>query len=659
MNTRVPRLISIMLSIILFSSFIPIRANASSIETCETYDAANDILAVKCNMNFIQLSSELNDTSKISYLGNGEWLLNTTIVTDIYTTFSINSENENVKWIKITNNHGIIIGGRGEINRIKITSWDTTGNTTVGQNRNRTIPRGYISFRSSYGGFVNNSDIGYLGYKTILFTKGISGVSFDDSHDIILFNNKFHDNYFAFYSKKSYNITIDNNEYYDNILYAIDPHSGSYGIKIINNSVHDNYKFGIIISLKCSNFTIENNTIHDNNKGNTISYGIFFSRISDANVARNNTIYNESVGIIVSQSSNNDIYNNRISNTTRGLYVRSGAEAMSTDNFIHDNVITDTGLNIDIVNARGNIYKNNTNSFYGIMKTEFDNYKYTPSYFYKKVTCSIISGEKCVSTNVTKQEIEKVVQGVTNGNYVKPSQIKNSTVIITFDDGSKTVYDNAFPTLKKNNQRAVAYVVASRPGKSSNNYMNWSDLTKLYNLGWDISSHTVNHVDLTTLSDLRLIYELKESRNILMSHGFTRSDKFIAYPFGSYNEKVVKAVKENGYAMGRTIERQNISSKENYLYTTKVFELHNDTSIAATKNAINETIRYNGNLILVYHMIVPDEYMTQTTQVKKSDFKIISDYIASRNDDISVITMSEYYDSIVQKQDNKTLGNKI
>ena len=90
----------------------------------------------------------------------------------------------------------------------------------------------------------------------------------------------FHDIYFAFYSSGSNNITIDNNEYYHNLLYAIDPHTDSYDFKITNNHVHHNYKFGIIFSLICSGFLVENNTIHDNNEGKTdLSYGIFFSRM--------------------------------------------------------------------------------------------------------------------------------------------------------------------------------------------------------------------------------------------------------------------------------------------------------------------------------------------------------------------------------------------
>ncbi|MFL6502488.1 MAG: hypothetical protein ACJ70W_03010 [Nitrososphaera sp.] len=44
---------------------------------------------------------------------------------------------------------------------------------------------------------------------------------------------------------------IDGNEYYNNIKYALDPHSGTHDVTITNNWVHDN-PLGIIVQIKYS-----------------------------------------------------------------------------------------------------------------------------------------------------------------------------------------------------------------------------------------------------------------------------------------------------------------------------------------------------------------------------------------------------------------------
>ncbi|MPZ08561.1 MAG: hypothetical protein GEU26_19495, partial [Nitrososphaeraceae archaeon] len=78
---------------------------------------------------------------------------------------------------------------------------------------------------------------------------------------------------------------------------------------IRNNTVNDNGSIGIICSLDCYNISIENNKVYNNTK-----MGIMFSRNMFDSVARNNIVSDEEQGIVISESHNNEIYNNTISN---------------------------------------------------------------------------------------------------------------------------------------------------------------------------------------------------------------------------------------------------------------------------------------------------------------------------------------------------------
>ena len=99
-----------------------------------------------------------------------------------------------------------------------------------------------------------------------------------------------------------------------------------------NNTVYDNNGSGIICSLNCYNILIENNKVHDNAEN-----GIDFSRNMTKSIARNNIIYNEPTGIFVSQSHNNQIFNNTISSGI-GIEVGSG----SSNNKIVGNSISNS-----------------------------------------------------------------------------------------------------------------------------------------------------------------------------------------------------------------------------------------------------------------------------------------------------------------------------
>ncbi len=102
---------------------------------------------------------------------------------------------------------------------------------------------------------------------------------------------------------------------------------GGPGSIIKNNDIHNLY-FGFY-SNGVGNITIENNAIHNNGH-----YGLDPHTGTDS-VARNNIVTHEEKGIVISESHNNSIYNNHISDSSRGIDL----DKESFGNTIHHNVI--------------------------------------------------------------------------------------------------------------------------------------------------------------------------------------------------------------------------------------------------------------------------------------------------------------------------------
>jgi parallel beta-helix repeat protein len=333
---------------------------------CIDYESSENTIAINCNASFLDVVQTIDDPETLENLGNGEYILNANLEVADDVTFEMTSNEDGLQYLKITGENGIIVHGRIEISGIIITSWDTETDSPVSQTETGSVPRAFINLRESEGGFVHDSEIAYLGYQEFgrrgfdLFGGG------GPSHDMEIRGSKFHHMWFAFYSRGAYNITVDGNEYYNNIKYALDPHSGTHDMNITNNWLHHN-PIGAICSDRCSNILIEGNRAEHNTKA-----GIFFSRNMHDSIARNNYIYNTTTGIIVSESPNNQIYSNTIEGATRaGIRLSNPPEpddGFTEGNHVYNNTISNSEDGIREIRSDGNILEDN--KFFNIESDE-------------------------------------------------------------------------------------------------------------------------------------------------------------------------------------------------------------------------------------------------------------------------------------------------
>jgi parallel beta-helix repeat protein len=321
-------------------------------DACIDYDQTENTINVNCNTSFLNVVQTINDPRLLENLGNGEYLLNSSLQVADGVTFEMTTNgSDNLQYLKIAGENGIIVYGRILINGVKITSWNVSSNNVIPQDMNGTIRRGYVQFAGSEGSQIINSEFGYLGDVE----PGRRGFDLivnggEPSHDMVIRGSKFHDMWFAFYSNRAYNIVVDGNEYYNNIKYALDPHTITHDMNITNNWLHHN-PIGAICSDRCYNILIEGNLVEHNT-----DYGIFFSRNMHDSIARNNLIYNASTGIMISESPNNQIYDN--------IIAAASSEAIR----LFNPLLPDDGV------TEGNLVYNNTiiSSQNGIVATRSD-----------------------------------------------------------------------------------------------------------------------------------------------------------------------------------------------------------------------------------------------------------------------------------------------
>jgi parallel beta-helix repeat protein len=224
-----------------------------------------------------------------------------------------------------------------------------------------------VQFAASEGSQIINSEFGYLG-DVEPGRRGFDLFGEGPSHNMVIRGSKFHDMWFAFYSNGAYNITVDGNEYYNNIKYALDPHTITHDMIITNNWLHDN-PIGVICSDRCYNILIEGNLVED-----TTDIGIFFSRNMTDSIARNNHVINARTGILVSESPNNQIYNNTVEGgTEQGIRLLNpdiADDGVTEGNIVYNNVISSSEDGIAAARSQNNIVENTT--FSDIGSSEYD-----------------------------------------------------------------------------------------------------------------------------------------------------------------------------------------------------------------------------------------------------------------------------------------------
>lgn len=116
----------------------------------------------------------------------------------------------------------------------------------------------------------------------------------------------------------------------------------------------------------------------------------------------------------------------------------------------------------------------------------------------------------------------------------------NKPIIITFDDGYKDNYTDAYPILKEFNIKATIFLISDAIGKKT--YLNESDISKMQDL-IDFQCHSATHRHLSDLRPDEVDYEVRESRNKI--EVITGKPVFVfSYPYGNYKRSVIDVVKK-------------------------------------------------------------------------------------------------------------------
>lgn len=144
-----------------------------------------------------------------------------------------------------------------------------------------------------------------------------------------------------------------------------------------------------------------------------------------------------------------------------------------------------------------------------------------------------------------------------NNRYKQRFDKDKKWIMLTFDDGYKDNYENAFPILKKYQFKGIIYLLdgieynkwdVDNPGNPEKRFtlMNQEEILEMQNYGIEFGGHTSTHPRLAELSTEQVKSEIINSKsNIEKIIG--KELLSFAYPYGSLNEEVKRISQEAGY----------------------------------------------------------------------------------------------------------------
>lgn len=131
------------------------------------------------------------------------------------------------------------------------------------------------------------------------------------------------------------------------------------------------------------------------------------------------------------------------------------------------------------------------------------------------------------------------------------------TIAITFDDGFENVYEHAAPIMRAYGFVGTVFIIGGMVGKRimwrdrdgwlpQLPLMDWRQIGELREMGFEIGAHSLSHRYLTQLPDNQLQNEVEGSR-ALLEDKLSSSVAVFSYPYGDYDDRVMKAVVDAGY----------------------------------------------------------------------------------------------------------------
>lgn len=178
--------------------------------------------------------------------------------------------------------------------------------------------------------------------------------------------------------------------------------------------------------------------------------------------------------------------------------------------------------------------------------------------------------------------LHEIISGIKNN-----QAFQEKTVVITFDDGFKNVFTEAFPILQECGFSATVFLSTNYCGRLNNwpmqyafikpqHLLSWKDIKEMNRYGIQFGAHTHNHPFLTKIPVTEASKEILLSKMAIEDYLQKKVD-FFAYPYGDFDNTIKKIASQLfAGSCSTNLSYVNIQSDPHALERVDVFYVKND-----------------------------------------------------------------------------------
>lgn len=321
----------------------PVRGPAASIQ----YEATQGAIVVSGSGAVATLSDIATKVPAglLSQVGPGQWYLTASILVSHGASLSLigKTAGGDVDWLKLKSDATGAVSLKAVdasiyMEHTRVTSWDNVASavdTVLADGRAFVLAKGTGDTTRMD---VIDSELSYLGYASGeawgVSWRRIAPPSGHPATGTVL-GSSFHDNYFGAYTFGATGMFWAGNQFFNNAVYGLDPHTGSSGFLVEYNTFSGNGKHGLIFSKQCNNNIVAFNS----SSGNGL-HGIVLDQGSSDNWILNNDVHDNFDGIVLFESNANALYGNNVhDNTHSGVRINGPQAGAASGNTVAFNDI--------------------------------------------------------------------------------------------------------------------------------------------------------------------------------------------------------------------------------------------------------------------------------------------------------------------------------
>lgn len=128
----------------------------------------------------------------------------------------------------------------------------------------------------------------------------------------------------------------------------------------------------------------------------------------------------------------------------------------------------------------------------------------------------------------------------------RQSPLPSKPIVLTFDDGYRDQYENAFPLLRQYGYTGTFFIFTEPIDTYNVSYLTWEMVTEMHQAGMEFGSHSYRHLDLSGRSVDFLVYEILGSKEAIEAR-IGEPVRFFCYPSGRYDALAIQVLESANF----------------------------------------------------------------------------------------------------------------